>query len=84
MYLNDSDFNNLILNATKYAIRVHSEKSKRIVNIILNNTIFLTKNTKRLMLHEINNIDPREKISRNLDEWKKVKDYLERDKKYGN
>lgn len=84
MYLNDSDFNNLILNATKYAIRVHAEKSKRIVNIILNNTIFLTKNTKRLMLEEINKIDPREKISRNLNEWKKVKNYLERDKKYGN
>lgn len=83
MYLNDSDFNNLIINCTKYAIRVHAEKSKRIVNIILNNTIFLTKNTKRLILEEINKIDPREKISRDLDEWKKVKDYLERDQKYG-
>lgn len=84
MYLNDNDFNNLILNSSKYAIRQESKISETIVNIILNNTIFLTKNTKRLMLHEINNIDPHEKISRNLDEWKKVKDYLERDKKYGN
>lgn len=83
MYLNDSDFNNLVLNSVKYAIRVHAEKSKRIVNIILNNTIFLTKNTKRLILEEINKIDPREKISRDLDEWKKVKNYLERDQKYG-
>lgn len=84
MYLNDSDFNNLILNTTKYAIKTHSKEAVKIVNIILNNTIFITKNTKRLMLEEINRIDPREKLNGDLDNWKKVKDYLERDMKYGN
>ena len=83
MYLNDSDFNTLILNSTKYTIKSHSKKSKEIVDIILNNNIFLTKNTKRLLLEEINRIDPREKINGDLNSWKKIKDFLERDEKYG-